>query len=128
MTVACDILAPCALGGAIDADNLKRLRCGIVCGCANNQLTDEGLAETLAERGILYAPDFVVNAGGLIHVFREIRGYSEEEARRLVLGIEGNLSRVLAAAGERSVTPLEAARDLARERLEAADRMRVPAA
>ncbi len=77
----CDLLAPCALGGAIDAANLPRLRCQIVCGCANNQLADEGLANPLAERDILYAPDFIVNAGGLIHVYKEIRGYSEHEAR-----------------------------------------------
>ena len=120
MLAECDLLAPCALGGAIDAANLSRLRCEIVCGCANNQLADEGLAEALAERGVLYAPDFIVNAGGLIHIYREIRGYSEQEARQLVLGIEVNLSRVLKAANERAITPLGAAGELARERLEAA--------
>jgi leucine dehydrogenase len=116
----CDLLAPCALGGAIDAVTLPLLRCEIVCGCANNQLADERLAEGLAERGILYAPDFVVNAGGLINVYREIRGYSEEDARRLVLGIGDNLASMLGAARERSITPLAAARELARERLDAA--------
>jgi leucine dehydrogenase len=119
MPAECDILAPCALGGAIDAAILPGLRCAIVCGCANNQLADEGLAEALAERGILYAPDFIVNAGGLIHIYREIRGYSEREARQLVLAIESNLNRVLMAAGEREVTPLQAARELAQERLDA---------
>ena len=122
MLAECDLLAPCALGGAIDATNLPRLRCEIVCGCANNQLADEGLADGLAERGILYAPDFIVNAGGLIHVYREIRGYSEHEARQLALGIEVNLNRVLATARERAITPLCAARELARERLDAAQR------
>ena len=122
MLTECDLLAPCALGGAIDAANLPRLRCQIVCGCANNQLADEGLADALAERDILYAPDFIVNAGGLIHVYREIRGYSEHEARQLALGIEGNLNRILATAGERSITPLRAARELAQERLDAARR------
>ena len=96
------------------------MRCEIVCGCANNQLADEGLADGLAERGILYAPDFIVNAGGLIHIYREIRGYSEQEARQLVLGIEANLERVLSAADERAITPLRAARELAQERLDAA--------
>jgi leucine dehydrogenase len=120
MLAECDILAPCALGGAIDAANLPRLRCEIVCGCANNQLADEGLAEALAERGILYAPDFIVNAGGLIHVYREIRGYSEREARQLALGIEVNVNRVLTAADERAITPLRAARELAQERLDTA--------
>jgi len=117
----CDILAPCALGGAIDAANLPLLRCDIVCGCANNQLADESLAESLAEQGILYAPDFVVNAGGLIHVYREIRGYSEERARELVRGIEQNVASILRTANEREITPLDAARAIAMERLETAD-------
>ena len=115
-----DILAPCALGGAINAANLPRLRCEIVCGCANNQLADEGLADDLAERGILYAPDFIVNAGGLIHIYREIGGHSEHEARQLTLGIEVNVNRVLTIADERAITPLRAARELAQERLDAA--------
>jgi len=128
LVAECDILAPCALGGAIDAANLPLLRCEIVCGCANNQLADDALATALAERNILYAPDFVVNAGGLIHVYREIRGYSEEHARELALGIEGNLGGIFAAARERSVTPLEAARAVARERLATADVERAAAA
>jgi leucine dehydrogenase len=122
MLTECDLLAPCALGGAIDAANLPRLRCQIVCGCANNQLADERLADALAERDVLYAPDFIANAGGLIHVYKEIRGYSEQGARQLALGIEGKLNRILSTAGERSITPLRAARELARERLDAAQR------
>jgi leucine dehydrogenase len=128
LLVECDILSPCALGGAIEAGNATALRCEIVCGSANNQLADDALAETLAERGILYAPDYIVNAGGLIHVYKEIRGYSEEDARRLVLGIEANLSRVLDAARRRSITPLAAARGLAAERLAAARRGHAAAA
>jgi leucine dehydrogenase len=128
MLAHCDILAPCALGGAIDAANLPLLGCEIVCGCANNQLADEGLADALADRGVLYAPDFIVNAGGLIHVYREIRGYSEDEARQLTLGIEANLGGILAAARERGITPLRAAHELARERLEAARGQPVAAA
>jgi leucine dehydrogenase len=116
----CDILAPCALGGALDAANLPLLRCEVVCGCANNQLADDALADSLSERGILYAPDFVVNAGGLINVYREIQGYSESHARELALGIEGNLERIFDAARDRSVTPLAAARAVAVERLEQA--------
>lgn len=114
----CDVLAPCALGGEIDEANVGRLRCAIVCGSANNVLTHERLAEDLAERGILYAPDFIANAGGLIHVYREIRGYSEERARQLAVGIEGTMERILEVAEERSITPLRAAYELARERLE----------
>ena len=101
--------APCALGGAVNDANAKRLRCEIVCGSANNQLASEGLAGTLAEQGILYAPDFIVSAGGLIHVYKEIRGYSEEHARELALGIEDTIDDVLEAAAQRSITPLRAA-------------------
>jgi leucine dehydrogenase len=120
LLVECDALAPCALGGAIDWDNVPLLRCEVICGCANNQLADAGIADALAERGILYAPDYVVNAGGLIHVYREIRGYSEAEAIELVVGIETTLDRVLELADEHAITPLAAAEELARERLAAA--------
>ena len=114
---ACDLLAPCALGGAISAANVARLRCEIVCGSANNQLTDDTLAGSLAEREILYAPDFIANAGGLINVYREIKGYPEERALELALGIEGTLSRVLAVARTSEITTLAAACALAGERL-----------
>jgi leucine dehydrogenase len=120
MEAECDVLAPCALGGAIHADNVERLRCGVVCGSANNQLSDTGLDVDLARRDILYAPDFIVNAGGLIHVYGEIRGYSAERGRELARGIERTIGRVLDAAGERGITPLRAARELAHERLQAA--------
>ena len=128
MVADCDILAPCALGGAIDTANLPLLRCQIICGCANNQLADESLAESLAARGILYAPDFVVNAGGLIHVYKEIRGYGEAHARELVMSIERNLEGILRTAEERGITPLDAARAVALERLEAAGAERPAAA
>jgi leucine dehydrogenase len=120
MLAECDVLAPCALGGAINAANLGRLRCRVICGSANNQLADEDLDEDLAARRILYAPDYIANAGGLIHVYMEIRGYDERRAGELVLGIERTMERILAAATEHETTPLRAAAKLARERLEAA--------
>jgi leucine dehydrogenase len=125
MLAECDVVAPCALGGAIDASNVEGLRCAIVCGSANNQLSGDGLDEALAECGVLYAPDFIVNVGGLVHVYREIRGYSKEHARELAVGIEDTMDDVLEAARRRSITPLRAAHGLARERLRAA---RQPAA
>ena len=118
--VGCEVLAPCALGGAIDDANVDLLGCEVVCGSANNQLADDSLAEALDERGILYAPDFIANAGGLIHVYREIKGYSEERAVELARGIEATMGRVLEAASSRETTPLAAARELAAERLGAA--------
>jgi leucine dehydrogenase len=120
MTGEYDVIAPCALGGVLDADTVEALRCHVVCGSANNQLADDALAERLAERGILYAPDYIVNAGGLIHVYMEIRGYDEGEAARLALGIEDTVGRVLESARRDSTTALAAAEKLAAERLERA--------
>ena len=114
----CDIVAPCAVGGAVNPDNVARLRTRIVCGAANNQLADEALAETLTERGILYAPDFIANAGGLINVYRELHSFSEERAMELALAIETTMARILSRAERENMTPLDAARDLARERLD----------
>jgi glutamate dehydrogenase/leucine dehydrogenase len=114
----CDIVSPCAVGGAIHADNIDRLHCQVVCGAANNQLADEALAPVLDGRGILYAPDFIANAGGLINVYRELHEYPAERAKKLSLGIEETMARVLAQASARHVTPLEAARTLAAERLD----------
>jgi leucine dehydrogenase len=120
ITVDCDVLAPCALGGVISEENVDELRCQIVCGSANNQLADDALADALAADGILYAPDFIANAGGLIHVYKEIKGYSERRAIVLARGIEQTLGRVFVVAEQRQVTPLVAARELAGERLGAA--------
>jgi leucine dehydrogenase len=122
MLAECDVLAPCALGGAIHNDNAGKLRCHIVCGSANNQLASEGLDEALARRGITYAPDFIVNAGGLIHVYNELRGRADDDAPELGPAVGANTELVLAAAAERSVTPLKAAHELARERLDSARR------
>jgi leucine dehydrogenase len=115
-----DLLAPCALGGAINETNVDRLRCQIICGSANNQLAHDGLAEDLAAHGILFAPDFIANAGGLINVAVELEGYSEEKARRRAAGIEETMSRILSEAQNSGTTPLVAAYELARRRLASA--------
>jgi leucine dehydrogenase len=120
ITGACEVLAPCALGGAIDGENVERLRCEVVCGAANNVLADRGLDERLAERGILYAPDFIANAGGLINVYGELHSLDRDRLDALVDGIGSALGRVFGAAEQRSVTPAAAARALAEERLDAA--------
>jgi leucine dehydrogenase len=115
-----DILAPCALGGVIDAQLVPQLRCRIVCGAANNQLASDELAERLQRLGILYAPDFIVNAAGLINVSLELTGYDADEAQRRAAGIETVLARVLARARSTGSTPLHAASELASKRLSAA--------
>jgi leucine dehydrogenase len=116
MLSRCDVLAPCALGGAVDVTNVDLLRCQIVCGSANNILADETLAGRLRQRGIVYAPDFIANAGGLINVYAELHrnGIRVEE---LVDGIGDTIRRILVLADESGTTPLEAARALARKRL-----------
>jgi leucine dehydrogenase len=112
-----DVLAPCALGGLIDGAEAARLRCRIVCGAANNPLAHDGVADVLADLGILYAPDFIVNAGGLVNVSMELSGYDPERVRRRVAGIEERTARILSVAAGRGITPLAAAHDLAAERL-----------
>jgi leucine dehydrogenase len=112
-----DVLAPCALGGLLDEDTVPRLRCRVVSGAANNQLADDGIADLLAARGILWAPDFVVNAGGLINIAEELGGYDPARARRRVRGIGDVLRQIFDGAESMGVTPLTAAMELARRRL-----------
>jgi leucine dehydrogenase len=127
METECEVLAPCALGGAISEQAVEALRCEVVCGAANNVLASDAEAESLAGRGILYAPDFIANAGGLISVYGELRSIDPERLEQLVDGIGDALGRVFALADERSVTPLAAARELARARLEASRQAPAPA-
>ncbi len=117
-----DVVAPCALGGAIDEVNVGRLCAQVVCGAANNTLAHDGLADDLAARGILYAPDFIVNAGGLINISVELDpgGYDPREARRRVDGIERTMNTILDEAVSTASTPLSAGDRLARRRLVAA--------
>ena len=116
-----DVVAPCALGGAIDEVNVGRLRANVVCGAANTQLAHDGLADDLAARGILSAPDYVVNAGGLINISVEFDdgGYDPTEARRRVDAIEQTMREILADAAAAGATPLSAADARARRNLHA---------
>ena len=115
--VECDIFAPCSLGGVLDEHTIPRLRSDMVVGSANNQLATPEDADRLAERDILFAPDFVVNAGGLINVSEELRGYSLDRAAARVDKIFDSTLRVLEASRERGVTPHVAAVTVARERI-----------
>lgn len=117
ITSRCDVLAPCALGGVIGVGEAREMRASVVCGAANNILAEPAAADALHERGITYAPDFIANAGGLISVYGELRGLEHARALELARGIEGTMSGVLRTARRRSVTPLEAARELAEARL-----------
>ena len=112
------MLAPCALGGVLNADTVPRLQAPVIAGAANNQLSDDSIADLLAQRGILWAPDFVANAGGIINIAVELRreGYDPKVARRNVRTI-GDTLRAIYDAGAGGMTPLTAAMELARRRL-----------
>ena len=111
------MLVPCALGGFLDEETVPYLRCRIIAGAANNQLADDRIADLLAARGILWAPDFVVNAGGLINIAEELTGYDAATARRRVRGIADTLRQIFDDAESMGATPLTAAMELARKRL-----------
>jgi leucine dehydrogenase len=113
----CDVLAPCALGGVLNKETIPRLECRAVCGAANNQLADSTDDDALAARGIVYAPDFVVNAGGIINLAEEFVGYDRERARARTAQIADTLRRVFALAREDGVPPGRAAEQMARRRI-----------
>jgi leucine dehydrogenase len=121
----CDIFAPCALGGAINEATIPRLRCAAVVGSANNQLAEPEDADRLQARNILYAPDFVVNAGGIINITEELRGYSWERAVHAVDGIGNALATILDRADADGTNPHIAAECVARERIARIGSLRV---
>jgi leucine dehydrogenase len=114
-----DIFAPCALGGILNDDTIPRLRVEIVAGGANNQLLEERHGEMLEKRGILYAPDFVANAGGVINVYGELAGWSPERALRKADEIYNTVLNVFELAREQGVTAHVAAERLAERRIAA---------
>jgi leucine dehydrogenase len=115
LRVQADVLAPCALGAILDAQTVEELQARIVCGAANNQLASPHQGMQLAERGVLYAPDYLVNAGGIINVAAEILGWSSAEAVRRVDGIGPRLAEVLDLASQQGIAANDAADRLARE-------------
>jgi leucine dehydrogenase len=112
-----DIFAPCAMGAVLDGASIAQLRCGIVGGAANNQLAHEEHGEQLRARGILYAPDFVINAGGMIRVASERDGYDQAFVDRGVEGIGSTLRAIFESAETDGVPTQAAARRLAQTRL-----------
>jgi valine dehydrogenase (NAD+) len=119
-----DVYSPCALGGALTEQTVERLRARVVCGGANNQLAHDGIEKLLTEAGVLYAPDFVVNAGGLIQVADEVEGYRPERARAVVARIFQTTLDVFGLADAAGRTPGAAAELLARRRITDIGRLR----
>lgn len=125
--VSCDILSPCAVGGVINDETIKRLDCDIVAGGANNILADETKhAQALHDRGVLYAPDYVINAGGLITVAKEPLGGTREEAFEETAQIYERLLEMFEQSASEDITVLEAAQRYAEQRLAAESRQPAP--
>jgi valine dehydrogenase (NAD+) len=119
-----DVYAPCAMGGALTDAVVDVLTAKIVCGAANNQLAHPGIEKALADRGILYAPDYCVNSGGLIQVADELEGFSFERAQQRATRIYDTTRAVFEIARTESVTPAEAADRLAERRMRDVGRLR----
>jgi leucine dehydrogenase len=115
-----EVLVPCALGGLFDDEVVPRLRCRAIAGAANNQLADDRIAGLLQRHGILWAPDFVANAGGIINIAQEAGGYDPGVARERVRGIGTTIRTIFDRSDDTGETPLAAAMELARQRLHVA--------
>jgi leucine dehydrogenase len=116
-TVPCEIFSPCAYGAVLSARSIPELRCAAVVGAANNQLAEPDDAGRLASAGILYVPDFVANAGGVINIAEELHGYDQQRARDAVAHIRETTAAVLHTAAMEGIGTEEAAERLAEVRI-----------
>lgn len=112
-----DVFSPCAVGAVLNQDTIERLRCKAIVGCANNQLATERDGARLYERGILYAPDYAVNSGGIINVFQEYEGYDEGKALQKADLIYSTMREIFQRSAKDHVAPFLIADKLAEERL-----------
>jgi valine dehydrogenase (NAD+) len=119
-----DVYAPCALGSAINDDSVQLLKARIICGAANNQLAHPGIEEVLESRGILYAPDYCVNSGGLVQVADELEGFSFERAKARATKIYDTTKRVFAVAAAEGIATAVAADRIAERRMADVGRLR----
>jgi leucine dehydrogenase len=122
--VECDIFSPCALGAIINDETLPRLKCRVVAGSANNQLKEDRHGDRLEELGIIYVPDYVINAGGLINVADELLGYNRERAMKKVETIYDNVLKVFEIAKRDGIPSYKAADRMAEERIQSMARSR----
>lgn len=123
--VQADVFSPCALEDSINHDTLPRLRSKIICGTANNQMSHV-VGEQAMRRGILYAPDYAVNAGGVMNVSLEIDGYNRERAMRLMRNIYHTVGRIFDLAEKENIAPQYAADRIAEARIGAIGRLKLP--
>jgi len=124
--VDADVFSPTALGAIVNENTLPRFKFKIICGAANNQLANEDTCAEVESRGILYAPDYAVNAGGLMNVSMELEGYNRERAMHMMPTIYHNLGKIFAIAKRDNITTELAADRLAEERLNAIGKLKLP--
>lgn len=124
ITSECDVLAPCAMGAVINDQTISQLKCKIIAGGANNQLAEHRHGDALLELGILYAPDYVINAGGLMNVFVELEGYSRERAFEKTTQVYDNLLQVYRISREQKIATHLAADRLAEVRIKSIANLR----
>ncbi|NZA25910.1 Glu/Leu/Phe/Val dehydrogenase [Luteimonas sp. SJ-92] len=124
--VDADVYSPCALGGTVNEDTLPRLRAKIICGAANNQLANNEIGDEVEKRGMLYAPDYAVNAGGVMNVSLEIDGYNRERAMRMMRTIYHNLTRIFEISERDGIPTYKAADRLAEERIQIIGKLKLP--
>jgi len=124
--VDCDVYVPCALGATVNDETIPRLKCDIVAGSANNQLAEERHGTELEKRGMIYAPDYAINAGGLMNVAIELQGYNKDRAFRQVKGIYDIIEQIFAIADRDGIPSWQAADRLAEERIAAMSSVKLP--
>ncbi len=116
--VECDIFSPCAMGAIINDFTIEQLKCKVVAGSANNQLAEDKHGDMLEEKGIVYAPDFVINGAGVMNVYEEIKGYDEKRAMARAAGVYDNVKKVFEIAKRDGIPSYKAADRMAEERIE----------
>lgn len=116
--VDCDVYAPCALGASVNDNTIERLKCKIIAGAANNQLAQDRHGVILREMGILYAPDYLINAGGLMNVSIEFEGWSDSKARRMVDTIYDTTLKIFKISDDQDIPVHKATDILAESRIE----------
>ncbi len=125
-TVDADVFSPCALGAIVNENTIPEFKFKIICGAANNQLADDAAGDELDKRGILYAPDYAVNAGGLMNVAIELEGYNRERSTRMMRTIYYNLGRIFQIAERDNIPTYQAADRMAQERIIAVGKLKLP--
>jgi leucine dehydrogenase len=124
--VQADVYSPCALGGTVNENTLPRLKAKVICGAANNQLANNAIGDEVEKRGIVYAPDYAVNAGGVMNVALEITGYNRERAMRMMRTIYHNLARIYEIADRDGIPTYKAADRMAEERIAMLGKLKLP--